>query len=284
MNFLHKSKSTLSSLLSRYTFNPIFPRIQQYPSSTYYVLHPPPKTQYHRFRRQPRWYHNPRNVIAVVIVSSAAGASIYYGNLETVPYTKRRHFVLISPSVERQLGEAQFNQLKHALRDKILTPIHPDSVRARLISNEIINALQRGLHHHKPHWNSIEYSSHEPSEEDFDPKRSPETILLLEDGRKEEHLKWPPEDEELMDDRWVQESRDMDLTALPEMRHMHGLKWEVLVVRDKMVNAFCLPGGKIVVFTGLLDHFRTDEEIATVLGHEVNPKSFFSCVVICLSS
>lgn len=255
MNFLLKSKSSLSSLLSRCISNQIYPGIQQSRSSSYYVLHPQPKTQYYRFRRQPRWYHNPRNVVAVVLVSSAAGASIYYGNLETVPYTKRRHFVLISPSVERQLGEAQFNHLKNALRGKILSPIHPDSVRARLISNEIISALQRGLHHHEPHWKSIEYSSHEPSKEDFDPKRSPETILLLEDGCKEEHLKWPPEVEELMDDRWVKKSRDMDTLkggTLPEMRHMEGLKWEVLVVRDKMVNAFCLPGGKLWFLPGCL--------------------------------
>jgi Zn-dependent protease with chaperone function len=30
-----------------------------------------------------------------------------------------------------------------------------------------------------------------------------------------------------------------------------------------------MPGGKIVVYTGLLDKFKTDAEIATVLGHEV---------------
>ncbi|MFS7919811.1 putative peptidase M48 [Helianthus anomalus] len=51
--------------------------------------------------------------------------------------------------------------------------------------------------------------------------------------------------------------------------HLEGLKWEVLLVNDHVVNAFCLPGGKIVVFIGLLEHFRTDEEIATIIGHEV---------------
>ncbi|KAK2653668.1 hypothetical protein Ddye_013524 [Dipteronia dyeriana] len=35
------------------------------------------------------------------------------------------------------------------------------------------------------------------------------------------------------------------------------------------METFCIPGGKIVVFTGLLEHFRTDEEIATIIGHEV---------------
>ncbi|KAL3639900.1 metalloendopeptidase [Castilleja foliolosa] len=35
------------------------------------------------------------------------------------------------------------------------------------------------------------------------------------------------------------------------------------------INAFCLPGGKIVVFTALLEHFLTDPEVATIIGHEV---------------
>ncbi|GJV38661.1 mitochondrial metalloendopeptidase OMA1-like protein isoform X2 [Tanacetum coccineum] len=52
--------------------------------------------------------------------------------------------------------------------------------------------------------------------------------------------------------------------------YLLGLKWEVMVVNDENVNAFCVPGGKIVVFTGLLKYFTTDEEIATVIGHELN--------------
>lgn len=39
-------------------------------------------------------------------------------------------------------------------------------------------------------------------------------------------------------------------------KHLDELKWEVIVVDDKLVNAMCLPGGKIVVFTGLLNHFK----------------------------
>ena len=48
-----------------------------------------------------------------------------------------------------------------------------------------------------------------------------------------------------------------------------GLDWEILVVNKPDLNAFCLPGGKIVVFTGLFDHFKRDAEIATIIGHEV---------------
>jgi predicted Zn-dependent protease len=45
--------------------------------------------------------------------------------------------------------------------------------------------------------------------------------------------------------------------------------WEFALVQKDEANAFCLPGGKIVVFTGLLDVAKTDDELAAVVGHEV---------------
>lgn len=46
-------------------------------------------------------------------------------------------------------------------------------------------------------------------------------------------------------------------------------QWEVEVFRDDAVNAFALPGGRIGVYTGLLDVAKTPSQLATVLGHEV---------------
>ncbi len=46
-------------------------------------------------------------------------------------------------------------------------------------------------------------------------------------------------------------------------------EWEVHVVRSKQANAFCLPGGKIVVFTGILPVAENDAQLATVLAHEI---------------
>ncbi|MCW2922421.1 MAG: Peptidase Ste24p precursor [Thermoleophilia bacterium] len=46
-------------------------------------------------------------------------------------------------------------------------------------------------------------------------------------------------------------------------------EWEFALVDRPEVNAFCLPGGKIVVFTGLLDVAKTDDQLATVVGHEI---------------
>ncbi len=45
--------------------------------------------------------------------------------------------------------------------------------------------------------------------------------------------------------------------------------WKVNVVDSPQANAFCLPGGKIVVYTGILPITKTDDALAVVLGHEI---------------
>jgi predicted Zn-dependent protease len=46
-------------------------------------------------------------------------------------------------------------------------------------------------------------------------------------------------------------------------------QWEFKVIEDKQVNAFCLPGGKVAVYTGILPVTRDDAGLGAVLGHEV---------------
>ena len=52
-------------------------------------------------------------------------------------------------------------------------------------------------------------------------------------------------------------------------KEVAGFAWEFNLVQDKEVNAFCMPGGKIVVYTGLMSIVSSDDELAVVLGHEV---------------
>lgn len=49
-----------------------------------------------------------------------------------------------------------------------------------------------------------------------------------------------------------------------------GFKWETNLVDDKTVNAWCMPGGKIVVYTGILPITQNEAALAAVMGHEVS--------------
>ncbi|KAL6131930.1 hypothetical protein ACLB2K_070303 [Fragaria x ananassa] len=141
-----------------------------------------------------------------------SGSVTKYGTFEKVPYTNRGHLLLVSSDLERKAGELLFFEgfkYNSECRWKILPARHPESVRANVIANNIIDALKRGVN---------------------------------------------------LDDK---ESKDSGVS------HLTDLNWEVLVVDDTEYNAGCLPGGKIVVCSGLLKHYFSDAEIAMVIAHEV---------------
>ena len=46
-------------------------------------------------------------------------------------------------------------------------------------------------------------------------------------------------------------------------------KWEFNLVDSKEVNAWCMPGGKVVVYTGILPVTQNEAGLAIVLGHEI---------------
>ncbi|MEZ4808344.1 MAG: M48 family metallopeptidase [Flavobacteriales bacterium] len=48
-----------------------------------------------------------------------------------------------------------------------------------------------------------------------------------------------------------------------------GFQWEYNVVNDPTVNAWCMPGGKVVVYTGILPVTQNDAGLAVVMGHEI---------------
>lgn len=50
---------------------------------------------------------------------------------------------------------------------------------------------------------------------------------------------------------------------------IEGYKWEFNTIEDKAANAWCMPGGKVVVYTGLLPITQTEAALAIVVGHEI---------------
>jgi predicted Zn-dependent protease len=52
-------------------------------------------------------------------------------------------------------------------------------------------------------------------------------------------------------------------------KRIEGYKWEFNLVRSSAVNAWCMPGGKVVVYSGLLPVTQDEEGLAVVMGHEI---------------
>ncbi|MDI1353905.1 MAG: M48 family metallopeptidase [bacterium] len=52
-------------------------------------------------------------------------------------------------------------------------------------------------------------------------------------------------------------------------RDLDGFNWAFNVVDENTINAWCMPGGKVVVYTGLLPITKDEQSLAVVLGHEI---------------
>lgn len=55
-----------------------------------------------------------------------------------------------------------------------------------------------------------------------------------------------------------------------QSKRIAGYKWEFNVVQSNTVNAWCMPGGKVVVYTGLTPITKDENGMAVVLGHEIS--------------
>ncbi|WP_052184140.1 M48 family metallopeptidase [Psychroserpens sp. Hel_I_66] len=59
------------------------------------------------------------------------------------------------------------------------------------------------------------------------------------------------------------------LNANGHQNYLEGYKWEYNLVNDPTVNAWCMPGGKIVFYTGILPIAQNETGVAAIMGHEV---------------
>ncbi|OOG66811.1 M48 family metallopeptidase [Flavobacterium sp. A45] len=68
----------------------------------------------------------------------------------------------------------------------------------------------------------------------------------------------------------IKRAAEIYLAYLGQSNYLNGYQWEYKLVENKEVNAWCMPGGKIVVYSGILPVTKDEAGLATVLGHEVS--------------
>jgi len=67
----------------------------------------------------------------------------------------------------------------------------------------------------------------------------------------------------------IKQAAEKWLNAIGKPEYLKDYQWEYKLVDDPSVNAWCMPGGKIVVYSGILPVTKDEAGLATVMGHEV---------------
>ena len=80
--------------------------------------------------------------------------------------------------------------------------------------------------------------------------------------------------EALSDAKVITETKDANRvktigSKIAKVANRSDFNWEFNLVQNDALNAFCLPGGKVVVYTGILKVARNDDQLATVISHEI---------------
>lgn len=84
------------------------------------------------------------------------------------------------------------------------------------------------------------------------PANDPQTVMVKKVGNK------------------ISSAVTSHLKSIGKIKRVSGYQWEFnLVKEDKTVNAWCMPGGKVAVYTGLLPVTKDESGLAVVMGHEV---------------
>ena len=105
---------------------------------------------------------------------------------------------------------------------------------------------------------------------------SDEQVLSLSNQQYQEYMKTAKASTNATNTAMVKRVGQNIANAVVSYLQQNGLaaevsnyKWEFNLVQDKSVNAFCMPGGKIVVYEGLLPVTKDESSLAIVVGHEV---------------
>ena len=99
-------------------------------------------------------------------------------------------------------------------------------------------------------------------------------LSMANQGYQEAKQKAQENDQLNKDTYMLNEIRKISYRLIDEVRYFRddatSWNWEINLQTSDQINAYCMPGGKIMVYTGLLDKAaKTNDEIAAVIGHEI---------------
>jgi len=99
-------------------------------------------------------------------------------------------------------------------------------------------------------------------------------LSMANQGYQEAKQKAQENDQLNKDTYMLNEIRKISYRLIDEVRYFRddatSWNWEINLQTSHQINAYCMPGGKIMVYTGLLDKAaKTNDEIAAVIGHEI---------------
>ena len=69
--------------------------------------------------------------------------------------------------------------------------------------------------------------------------------------------------------RRIQHAVEQYMAQQGQSRHLQGYQWEFNLIESDQVNAWCMPGGKVAFYTGILPVCRDETGVAVVMGHEI---------------
>lgn len=172
--------------------------------------------------------------------------TFFTGRFETVPFTKERLYVF--PFVDKIWGEWYFRSVKEAFKTGFVLPqSDPQCIRVESIAIKILEALQRET-----------CRRHKLADRKWLKGDDGEYKVVRE--RREENVK-------------------VTSAYLDE-----GIDWEFFVPDTPTVNAAYINIGKILVFRGFFDLYKTDEELAIAIATEVYVQYMLACLLFQIST
>ncbi len=67
----------------------------------------------------------------------------------------------------------------------------------------------------------------------------------------------------------IKNAAEMDLKARNQLDFLKGYQWEFNLIENDQLNAWCMPGGKVAFYTGIMPVCKNDDGVAVVMGHEI---------------